>query len=148
MDSPQLAFSLISPFFYFMGYSCQTIAVLITEEADMEKQNEGGKKRSYTLSPQWVSRMRPSSESGQELTNPLWYDTTATLWYYHYEVYKQMSAPKDGVLTETFGLRLRFPADEIVCAIRSLSWCHHSIFLYLYLLSLLIIWSWLCTVIC
>lgn len=28
-----------------MGYSCQTIAVLITEEADMEKQNEGGKKK-------------------------------------------------------------------------------------------------------
>lgn len=34
-----------------------------------------------------------------------------------------MSTAKDGGVTKTHGLRLKFSVDEIICAIRFLSWC-------------------------
>jgi len=40
---------------------------------------------------------------------------------------------KDDVVTKTYGLRLKLPVDEIVCAISVLSWCCRSIILYPYL---------------
>lgn len=44
-----------------------------------------------------------------------------------------MSMAKDGVVTKIYGLRLKLPVDEIICAISFLSWCCRSIVLYLYL---------------